>query len=102
MIGYQIQSQASGDKAALPSLVKLVKDGKVSADGEEGVYALIGTLGGPKELTLLLDRAVAKKTPPQLSLALLLALAGCGSRPPLGLTADGSRTERLEPDVLRR
>src|SRR5262249_19999143 len=66
--------QASGDKAALPSLVKLVKDGKVSADAEEGVLTLIGTLGGPKELALLLDRAADEKAPGKLRMALLLSL----------------------------
>jgi putative heme-binding domain-containing protein len=66
--------QASGDKASLPSLVKLVKDGKVSADGEEGVYTLIGTLGGPKELSLLLDRVASKDVPPKRRVFLLQAL----------------------------
>jgi putative heme-binding domain-containing protein len=67
--------QASGDKAALPSLVNLVKSGKVAADAEEGVLTLIGTLGGPKELALLLDRAVATEAPAKLRVALLQALA---------------------------
>ena len=54
--------------------MNLVKSGKVSTDGEEGVLTLIGTLGGPKELTLLLNRATAEKTPEKLSLGLLLSL----------------------------
>jgi putative heme-binding domain-containing protein len=67
--------QASGNKMALPSLVNLVKSGKVSVEGEEGVLTLIATLGGPKELALLLDRAVSVGAPAKLRVALLQALA---------------------------
>jgi putative heme-binding domain-containing protein len=97
--------QASGDKAALPSLVKLVKDGKVSADGEEGVYTLIATLGGPKELTLVLDRAVSEETPEKLRLALLLALERAakerGVKPDGDLTRIGSLKGEKSEALLR-
>jgi putative heme-binding domain-containing protein len=86
--------QASGDKAVLPSLVKLVKDGKVSAEGEEAVLTLIGTLGGPKELTLLFDRAALDKAPVKQRIALLQTLEAAAKE--RGVKPEG-KLDGLEP-----
>ena len=53
--------QAAGTKDALAPLVKLVKEGKASPETEEGVLTLIAALGGPHELTLVLDHATDAK-----------------------------------------
>ena len=55
--------EAAGTKDVLGPLVKLVKDGKAPPDQEESVLTLIATLGGPKELALVLDRAIDGKAP---------------------------------------
>ena len=45
---------------AVKPLVKLIQDGKVAKDQEESVLTLLAALGGPPELGLVLDRALAK------------------------------------------
>ncbi|HVS35637.1 MAG TPA: PVC-type heme-binding CxxCH protein [Gemmataceae bacterium] len=67
--------EATGTKDALGPLVKLVKDGKASPDQEESVLTLIAALGGPKELALVLDRALDDKAPAARRANLLTALA---------------------------
>ncbi len=66
--------QAAGTQDVLGPLVKLVKDGKAPADQEESILSLIAALGGPKELSLVLDRAIDDKTPAATQAGLLKAL----------------------------
>jgi putative heme-binding domain-containing protein len=67
--------QAAGTGDVLAPLVKLVQDGKAPADGEESVLTLIAALGGPQELSLVLDRATADAAPAARRVVLLKALA---------------------------
>ena len=55
--------QAVGSKGALPTLVNLIKTGKVPKQGEEAVLTMIAALGGPAELGLVFDRACAETAP---------------------------------------
>ena len=66
--------QAAGTKNALAPLVKLIKEGKASPATEEGVLTLIAALGGPQELTLVLDHATDAKASAPCRAALLTAL----------------------------
>jgi putative heme-binding domain-containing protein len=67
--------QAADSRGVLGPVMDLLRAGKVPADGEEGVLALVATLGGPQELGELLDRAVAGgATPAPNRLHLLAAL----------------------------
>jgi putative heme-binding domain-containing protein len=66
--------QAVGSPAVVGSLVDLVKQKKVPADGEEGVLTLIATLGNANELNVVFDRAIDKETPERLRVPLLAAL----------------------------
>jgi putative heme-binding domain-containing protein len=50
--------QAVASREAVKPLVELVQSGKVPPEGEEGVFTLIATFGGPEELALLLDRVL--------------------------------------------
>jgi putative heme-binding domain-containing protein len=49
--------QAVGSEKVVRPLVELVKSGKLPADGEEGVLALLAGVGGPGELALVFARA---------------------------------------------
>jgi putative heme-binding domain-containing protein len=66
--------QAVGSPGVAGPLVDLVRQNKVPADGMEGVLSLIGTLGGPGDLGLLLDRATANEAPDRVKAAALVAL----------------------------
>ncbi|HTU17844.1 MAG TPA: PVC-type heme-binding CxxCH protein [Gemmataceae bacterium] len=55
--------QAADSRAVLRPLVELVRSGKAGAS-ETSVLAFIATLGGPQELSLLLDRIVAGSSRP--------------------------------------
>jgi putative heme-binding domain-containing protein len=66
--------QAAGSPAVVRPLVELVRSGKVAADGEEGVLTLLVALGGPQELNLVLDKALADTTPVKRRVNLLAAL----------------------------
>jgi putative heme-binding domain-containing protein len=55
--------QASDSRDAARPLVNLVRAGKVPAEREEGVLAVIAGLGAPADLGLVLDRALAEKVP---------------------------------------
>jgi putative heme-binding domain-containing protein len=50
--------QAIGSRNAVQPLVDLVQSDKVPPEGEEGVLTLIVALGGPQELSLVLDRVL--------------------------------------------
>jgi putative heme-binding domain-containing protein len=77
--------QAVGSRGVLRPLVDLVRGGKLPREGEESVLAMVATLGGPPELALLLDRAVAEGTPAERRIFLLDTLAQAarqrGARP---------------------
>jgi putative heme-binding domain-containing protein len=51
--------QAVGSPAVVRPLVELVRAGKVPAEREEGVLTVIAGLGGPAELTMILDGILA-------------------------------------------
>jgi putative heme-binding domain-containing protein len=53
--------QATNSKAALKPLLDLLKSGKVSGDREESVLSLVAILGGPPELGMVFERALALK-----------------------------------------
>ncbi len=66
--------QAVGSARVVAPLVGLVRSGKLSAEGEDSILTLLAGVGGPGELTLLVDRAVAEKTTRARRLRLLGAL----------------------------
>jgi putative heme-binding domain-containing protein len=67
--------QAAGSASGVQPLVKLLKEGKVAKDREEQALTMLASLGGPAELTLVLDRALAKEgNTPGRQAALLAAL----------------------------
>src|SRR5437868_1687165 len=63
--------QASDSRDAARPLVNLVRAGKVPAEREEGVLGAIAGLGNAADLGLVLDRALADKTPAARRAALL-------------------------------
>jgi putative heme-binding domain-containing protein len=65
--------QSVDSRAVLPPLVELVRSGKAGANAT-GVLAFIATLGGPQELSLLLDRVVDSAHPIEERTRLLEAL----------------------------
>src|SRR5262249_27663196 len=68
--------EAVGSAEVVKPLLDLVKAGRVPADREESVLALIGRLGGPKEMALIFTMVVARDaTPAARRLTLLAALA---------------------------
>jgi len=66
--------KAAGSPQVVPALVKLVRDGKVAQDGEEGVLQLIASLGGPDDLPLVLERVLDNKLTPRGQAVALAAL----------------------------
>jgi putative heme-binding domain-containing protein len=73
---FALQSAANrgGAQAALKPLVDLLKAGKVAKEREEGVLTLVAALGGPAELSLVLDRTLDKESAAARQIALLNAL----------------------------
>ncbi len=67
--------QALDSRDAVRPLVDLVKSGKVPAEGEQRVLAVLAGMGGPGELGLVLDRALDPKAAPERRAALLGSLA---------------------------
>jgi putative heme-binding domain-containing protein len=53
--------QAVGSRRVVPPLVALVRGGKLAGDNEESVLVLLASAGGPEEMALVLDKAVAAK-----------------------------------------
>jgi putative heme-binding domain-containing protein len=66
--------QAAGTEGGTRSLADLVRAGKVPPEGEEGVLALVASLGGPEELALVLERVLADATPVGRRVRLLASL----------------------------
>jgi putative heme-binding domain-containing protein len=55
--------QAVGSERVLAPLVGLVRSGKIPAENEEGVLTLLAGVGGPNELSLVLERGASATTP---------------------------------------
>ncbi len=70
---FALQAAASRGAGVKP-LVDLVQSGKLGKEREESVLVLIATLGGPPELTLVLDRALARENTAGRQASLLAAL----------------------------
>jgi putative heme-binding domain-containing protein len=66
--------QAVGSERVVRPLVDLVRGGKLQADNEESVLALLAGVGGPAELALVLEKAAAEKTPSARRMRLLASL----------------------------
>ncbi|MFM7152470.1 MAG: PVC-type heme-binding CxxCH protein [Gemmataceae bacterium] len=49
--------QAVGSDKVVRPLVELIRAGNLSPENEEGILSLLGTVGGPAELAVVLDRA---------------------------------------------
>jgi putative heme-binding domain-containing protein len=50
--------QAADSRATVPSVVGLIRSGKLAKDQEESVLTLLASLGGPQELELVLGRVL--------------------------------------------
>jgi putative heme-binding domain-containing protein len=68
--------QAIGSPRVVAPLVALLQSGKLPADRRESVLLLIAALGGPPELRLVLDLALAGNAPAGDRAALIAALSG--------------------------
>ena len=55
--------QAVGSPGVVGPLLALVREGKIPAEREDAVLALVGTLGGPEELGFVFDAAADDKAP---------------------------------------
>jgi putative heme-binding domain-containing protein len=75
--------QASDSAAVVGAVVKVVREGKLPADSEDGALALLAARGGAAELALVLERAVSAEAPRRLALlaALEQAARQRGQRP---------------------
>jgi len=67
--------QAVGSQDVLGRWLQLVREGKAAPETERGVLTLIATLGGPKELAVVLDHVADSRAPAATRAALLTALA---------------------------
>jgi len=67
--------EAVGSPAVVGPLIEALKAGKIAPAEQDRVRALVATLGGPPELGMILDLAVASDTPEARRAPLLEALA---------------------------
>jgi putative heme-binding domain-containing protein len=97
--------QAAASPGAIKPLVDLVKPGKVSADREEGVLALIAGLGGPEELGMVFDRVLAGDPMPASERVHLLEALGQAAQQrrvrPAGDLARVGKLLTADSDALR-
>jgi putative heme-binding domain-containing protein len=96
--------EAAGPRGGVAPLAALVRAGKVPPEGEESVLTLLASLGGPKELALVLDRAASEKTPDRRRAALLAALEQAARQRGVRPEGDLGRVAALlqaEDDALR-
>ena len=73
-------TKSAGATSAIPALVNLLAEGKVSEQDQAEVIQVIATLGGPNELKLVLDVAQADATPSARRVALFNELAETARR----------------------
>ncbi len=66
--------QAVETKNVLPTLLDLVRAGKVPAEGQEAVLLLIAAMGGPKDLALVFEKAAGDALPAAVRVRLLAEL----------------------------
>jgi hypothetical protein len=71
--------KAIGTRAVVPPLVRLLKAGRVPSSSEEGVLTTVATLGGPEELRLVYDLALADAKNPDRRAAVARLLAALNS-----------------------
>jgi putative heme-binding domain-containing protein len=96
--------QAIGSPSVVKPLVDLVQAGKVPAEREESVLAMIATLGGPRELAMMYRLVADEKTPVGKRVSLLAALERAARQRQVKPEGDLSRAETLldvENDALR-
>ena len=91
--------KSAGATSAIPALVKLLAEGKVSEQDQAEVIQVIATLGGPNELKLVLDVALNETTPAARRTILLNELAATAKRRNVKPSGDLSRLG-LRPDML--
>lgn len=87
--------KSAGATSAIPALVKLLAEGKVSEQDQAEVIQVIATLGGPNELKLVLDVAQADATPSARRAALLNELAATARKRNVKPAGDLSRLGTL-------
>ncbi len=87
--------KSAGATSAIPALVKLLAEGKVSDKDQAEVIQVIATLGGPNELKLVLDVAQADATPSARRAALLNELAATARKRNVKPAGDLSRLGTL-------
>jgi putative heme-binding domain-containing protein len=87
--------QASDSRDAARPLVSLIRAGKVPAEREEGVLAAIAGLGNAADLGLVLDRALAEKTPASRRANLLDILVRTAQERNIRPAGDASRVVKL-------
>jgi putative heme-binding domain-containing protein len=93
--------KATGNPAALQPLVAALRAGKVTAADRPAVFQLISQMGGPAELGLLLDRAVAEPAPAQNPEAIRKQEAEATAAS-LDLLTQTVRTRRVQPSSPER
>jgi putative heme-binding domain-containing protein len=89
--------QAMGSPGVVGPLLALVREGKIPAEREDAVLALVGTLGGPDELGFVFEAAADAKAPAPRRARLLAAL-GAAARARQAKPA-GDLAARLGPLV---
>jgi putative heme-binding domain-containing protein len=96
--------QAVGSREGIAPLMNLVKTGKVPPEGEEAVLILLATVGGPRELELVFDRALSASPSAELRAKLLGALSQATRERKARPAGDLARLLRLfesENDAVR-
>ena len=95
---------AVGSPGVVQPLVEALRSGKVAPADEDRVRALIATLGGPPELAMILDLALANATPEARRAALLEALGQAARARKVVPAGDLARVARLldSPDIATR
>src|SRR5262249_33360634 len=97
--------QAADSRSIMPSVVGLVRSGKLGKDQEESVLTLLAGLGGPQELGLVLGRALGGDATAAGQRANLLAALGQATRqrnvPPAGDLGRVGKLFAAENESLR-
>ncbi len=92
---FAVKSAEAG--TAIPALVHKLRDGKVPAELENPVMETLGQFGGPDELRLVFDLAVAATTPAATATSMLTTLADAKRKRNISPSGDlGSLTNALK------